>query len=181
MADLISLAQDIGFSHAARLNAKTLVVRGEVRDMCASGRCQRYGHSWSCPPACGSLEHISKLLSSYTGGVLVQATTVMDGDFDAEAIERAQKKHKEDFATLARQARLLHPDCLPLTAGTCTLCNRCTYPDRPCRYPAKRLSSMEAFGLLVRDVCRDAGLPYYYGPGTLTFSSCILTREDEKA
>ena len=172
MADLIELAKDIGFSHTA---ARALP---EVREMCASGRCRRYGKSWSCPPACGSLEHTAKLITSYRRCVLVQTTAEMDGDFDAEAIERAQEKHKADFQTFARQAKLLCPDCLPLTAGTCTLCRRCTYPDRPCRYPNKRLSSMEAFGLLVSEVCQSAGLPYYYGPGTLTFTSCILTREE---
>jgi hypothetical protein len=39
------------------------------------------------------------------------------------------------------------------------------------------LSSMEAYGLLVSEVCRASGLPYYYGPKTLTFSACILTKE----
>lgn len=178
MPDLIRLALDIGFSHAAPLDAAQLRVRAEVRDMCASGRCQRYGKSWSCPPACGSLEHITAILAQYQSGVLVQTTAQMDGDFDAQAIEEAGRRHKANFFTFARQARLLYPDCLPLTAGSCTLCRSCTYPDRPCRFPAKRLSSMEAFGLLVSEVCTGAGLAYYYGPGTLSFSSCILTKED---
>ena len=178
MTDLISLAKEIGFSHVARLSAATLKVRPEVREMCANGRCQRYGKSWSCPPACGSLEYTAKLLASYGSGILVQTTADMDGDFDAEAIEKAQEAHKAQFLTLSRQARLLYPDCLPLTAGSCTLCRRCTYPDRPCRYPKKRLSSMEAFGLLVSEVCQQAELPYYYGPGTLTFTSCILVKEE---
>ena len=39
------------------------------------------------------------------------------------------------------------------------------------------LSSMEAYGLLVSNVCRSSGLEYYYGPLTLTYSACILTKE----
>ena len=65
--------------------------------------------------------------------------------------------------------------CLPLTAGSCTLCRKCTYPERPCRFPKKRFSSMEAYGLLVSDVCLKSGLKYYYGPKTITYTSCILT------
>ena len=72
---------------------------------------------------------------------------------------------------------MLYPGCLPLTAGSCTICRSCTCPEKPCRFPNKMLSSMEAYGLLVSEVCKDAGLAYYYGPGTLTYSACILTKE----
>ena len=63
---------------------------------------------------------------------------------------------------------------LPLTAGTCTLCHTCTYPDRPCRHPKQRLSSMEAYGLFVSDVCVRSNLAYNYGPRTLTYTACVL-------
>lgn len=174
MADLVKLALDVGFSHAVLLDASTLRALPEVRDMCVSDRCRRYGKSWSCPPACGSIEETAARMAAYSGGVLVQTTAQLEDDFDAESMAAAQKLHKEHFFTLARQVRLLHPGCLPLTAGSCTICRTCTYPDRPCRFPGKMLSSMEAYGLLVSQVCKDAGLPYYYGPKTLTYSSCIL-------
>ena len=175
--DLVTLALEVGFSHAAPLNTAALRALPEVREMCASGRCQRYGRSWSCPPACGTLEETETAMRRYTGGVLVQTTTQLADDFDVEAMELAQKTHKAHFFTLARQVRLLVPDCLPLTAGSCSLCRSCTYPKAPCRFPHKMLSSMEAYGLLVSEVCQASGLPYYYGPGTLTYSACILTNE----
>ena len=68
--------------------------------------------------------------------------------------------------------------CLPLSAGPCTLCARCTCPTRPCRYPSKRLTSMEAYGLWVSDICQKSGLPYNYGPQTLTYTSCVLIAEE---
>ena len=174
MADLVKLALDVGFSHAALLDASTLRALPEVRDMCVSDRCRRYGKSWSCPPACGSIEETAARMAAYSGGVLVQTTAQLEDDFDMESMNAAQERHKQNFFHLARQARLLYPDCLPLTAGSCTICRSCTCPDKPCRFPNKMLSSMEAYGLLVSEVCKDAGLPYYYGPGTLTYSACIL-------
>ena len=176
--DLVKLAGEIGFSHAAPLNVKALRALPEVREMCASDRCRRYGKSWSCPPACGSLEECQTRMLGYTGGVLVQTTANLEDEFDFESMTRAQEEHKKRFFTLARQTRLLVPHCLPLTAGSCSICRSCTFPDRPCRFPAKMLSSMEAYGLLVSEVCAASGLPYYYGPGTLTYSACILTREE---
>ena len=52
---LLELAQQAGFEHTGILNTDALVLRPEVRDMCASGTCRRYGHCWTCPPGCGSL------------------------------------------------------------------------------------------------------------------------------
>lgn len=33
---------------------------------------------------------------------------------------------------------------------------------------------MEAAGLMVSEACETAGLPYYHGPGTISYTSCIL-------
>lgn len=116
-------------------------------------------------------------MAAYSGGVIVQTTGTMADDFDLDAIRETERLHKTRFLTLARQVRCFQPDCLPLTAGACTLCRKCAYPDKPCRFPGKMLSSMEAYGLLVSDVCIKSGLKYYYGPGTMTFTSCILTEK----
>jgi len=174
MERILNLAQEIGFTTAAPLNMEALVFRTEVRDMCAADRCQSYDRSWSCPPACGTPEGCANRMGAYAHGVLVQTTGLMEDDFDAETIGETYLRHKRNFETLARQTRLLHPDCLPLTAGACTLCRKCTYPDRPCRFPKKRLSSMEAYGLLVSEVCVRSGVPYNHGPRTITYTSCIL-------
>ena len=102
----------------------------------------------------------------------------VDNDFDYESIAATERAHKRRFADFARQMRRLCPGCLPLTAGSCTLCARCTYPDRPCRYPTKRLSSMEAYGLFVSDICARSGLAYNYGPRTMTYTSCVLYNKE---
>ena len=171
---LLELAQQAGFTGAVPLNLSALQTVPEVREMCAAGRCGAYGHSWSCPPACGTLQQCQSRMGRYSNGILVQTTGSLEDDFDLEGIAAAERRHKKAFADLTRQARLLHPDCLPLTAGGCTLCRRCTYPEKPCRFPPKRLSSMEAYGLLVSDVCTRSGLPYNHGPRTITYTSCIL-------
>ena len=175
MENLLILAKQAGFTQVAPLDTSVLEVRTEVRDMCASDRCKAYGRSWSCPPACGTLEQCQAQMHRYKRGILLQTTGDMEDDFDVEALYETEQRHKASFTTLVRQIRTLYPNCLPLTAGTCTLCRKCTYPERPCRFPKKRFSSMEAYGLLVSDVCLKSGLKYYYGPKTITYTSCILT------
>ena len=176
MEQWLTLARQAGFSQAAPLEMAALEVREEVRAMCAADRCHRYGKSWSCPPACGTLEQCRERMARYAGGILVQTTGTLSDPFDLEGMGMIEKRHKASFATLARQMRLLMPDCLPLTAGSCTLCRSCTYPSKPCRFPKKRFSSMEAYGLLVSEVCTRSGLAYYYGEGTMTYTSCILIK-----
>ena len=70
--------------------------------------------------------------------------------------------------------RPLYPKLLPLGAGCCTRCKDCTYPDAPCRFPEKMVSSMEAYGMLVLEICKANGLSYYYGADTMTYTSCFL-------
>ena len=175
MPEILTLAREIGFEGAAEFDPARLEFRADVRAMCADGRCKRYGKCWSCPPACGSVEKLASRALSYARGVLVQTVGALDGDFDAEGIIAAERVHKRRFDTLARQARLVTGgNCLPMGAGSCTRCAKCTYPDKPCRHPELLWPSMEACGLLVADVCKLAGLEYYHGPGTITYSSCIF-------
>lgn len=168
------LAEQIGFSHWAPVNMAALVPSSAVREMCASGRCRMYASSWGCPPAFGSLDDSSRLLSRYRSGLLLQTTGQMADDFDLDTIRETEAIHKTAFDTIARQAKLLEPDCLPMSAGACTRCKKCTYPSRPCRFPNRVFPSMEARGLLVGEVCKTSGLEYNYGPRTITYTACIL-------
>ena len=66
------------------------------------------------------------------------------------------------------------PGMLPLGAGTCNICKKCSYPDKPCRFPEKRVSSVEAYGMVVNEFAVKNGLKYNYGPNTMTYTSCCL-------
>ena len=174
MQSLIDRALAFGFSHAGALDAKKLVVRHEVRDMCRADKCRQFGKNWMCPPACGSIEDNQTILSRYAQGIILQTTGELEDDFDIETMEAAGEAQKTRFLAFSRELRAQFPDMLPLTSGACSLCPACTYPDTPCRHPNEAAPSMEAFGLVVSDVCADNGIPYYYGPRTITYTGCLL-------
>ena len=171
---LAKRAEEFGFSHAGVLNADTLSVRSEVRDMCAADKCHLYGKSWMCPPGCGSLEESREKLVGYTGGIIVQTTGQMEDDYDYETMMEAGKTQKENFFAFRKILRSEYPNMLALSSGGCELCESCTYPDEPCRQPDDAIPSMEAFGLVVSDVCTKNQLGYYYGPQTITYTGCYL-------
>lgn len=174
LEDVYELAELVGFSHWGELNVASLDFRAEVRDMCAADKCGKYGKSWSCPPYCGTLEEIAARASKYNCGVLLQTTGNMEDDFDYECIKETGALHKAHFADFLNWLKSLYPDNMPMDAGTCNVCKECTCPDAPCRFPDKAVSSMEACGLVVSDVCSASGVSYYYGEKTITYTSCVL-------
>ena len=176
MADRITLDQvlEIGFEHAAFFDPAQLTFRQDVRDMCAADKCQQYGKNWACPPACGEVSESVEKAKKYKNALMVQTTAFLEDSFDFETMMQAAKDHKERFAKVVDLFRSEYPDCLPMGTGGCNICRKCTYPDEPCRFPDRKFTSMEGYGLYVSAECKKAGLEYNYGPGSLTYSSCIL-------
>ena len=173
---LIRQALDHGFSQAGELNVSALVFMPEVREMCSVDRCNQYGKNWRCPPGCGSIEDAAAEAGKYSYGILVQTIGQMEDDFDYETIQSAGGTHKENFASLIDNLKKQYPDILPMGAGTCTICETCTYPDAPCRFPDRSISSMEAYGLWVSKVCELSNVPYNNGKSTITYTSCYLLK-----
>ena len=167
------LAEETGFSHWGFFKADGLRFLPEVREMCAANRCHMYDNCWSCPPACGTLEEVKEKSARYTWGILLQTTGELEDDYDGEAMMEAEELQKERFEAFCAGIGD-EEDKLPMGSGACMICAKCSYPDAPCRFPKRMVSSMEAYGLVVSEVCQLADIPYYYGPLTITYSSCVL-------
>ncbi|NLA28248.1 MAG: DUF2284 domain-containing protein [Propionibacterium sp.] len=172
----VQKALDFGFSHAGPMDPRTLEVRTEVRQMCASNLCHAYGRSWSCPPAVGSLAEHRLTIERYSIGLIVQYTAELDDPYDFETMQAADRRQSRLLAGFRRVLWPHFPDLLALGNGPCSICKTCTYPDTPCRFPKLLIESMEAFGLVVSDVCTANGLGYYYGPETITYTGCYLLK-----
>ena len=163
-------AKDAGFVHTAPLDPGTIVLKEEVRQMCTA--CGRYGKCWSCPPGCGTLEECRERISKYCKGILVQTVGELEDEFDGEAMMETEALHKAHFRKV--RELLMGENILALGAGSCTVCKNCTYPGEECRFPEKRISSMEAFGMVVTEVCRANGMTYNHGRNTIAYTSCVL-------
>lgn len=174
-AQLLSLASQCGFDHVGMLNVPALKFEPAVRDMCAADKCRSYGKCWTCPPYCGSLEEFAARAAKYRRGILVQSTGQMEDDYDVETMMDTETLQHDRFRALTAKVRQVCPDCMPLAAGACRVCEKCACPGAPCRFPDLAVPSMEASGLNVSRTCADSGIGYYYGPRTITFTCCILT------
>jgi predicted metal-binding protein len=177
MTDL-KLAEEIireaGFSYTGILDVKTIQLLPEVREMCAEGKCGQYAKNWACPPHCGSLEECRERLNKYRTGILVQTVGELEDSMDWEGIKDAEEIHKKHFLQTTEKLWEAYPEMLPLGSGCCTLCQKCSCPDQPCRRPKQRISSMEAYGILISDICVKNQMKYYYGPNTIAYTACYL-------
>ena len=173
-SDLIRKAIDCGFDEAAETDPKLFRFMPEVRDMCRADKCKSYNKSWSCPPACGTLEEISARAAGYDKCILLQTVGRQRDEYDFEFYSDTAARHNENFRVFVSLLREEDKDIFPMGAGSCRLCGECSYPGAPCKFPSKSFPSMEACGLLVSRVCEDAGLLYYRGPGSVSYTGCCL-------
>lgn len=174
MQTAVQKALDFGFSHACPLDVATLEVRSEVCDACAQNKCGQYGKSWACPPANGTLEENMAQMQGYRAGIIVQTTGELKTSLDYKAMMRIVEEHNQRFRAFRKELNADYPGLLALGAGGCKICEACSYPDAPCRLPNEMTCSMEGYGLVVNDVCKKNGIPYYHGPGTMTYIGCYL-------
>ena len=114
------------------------------------------------------------MICHYKKGILVQTVTELEDEFDWDGMIKAQNRHQEHFHLFLEKLCAFNPEFLPLGTVCCMICKTCSYPDAPCRFPEKMVSSMEAYGVLVLEVCKTNDLPYYYGADTMTYTSCFL-------
>jgi Predicted metal-binding protein len=176
MATIIAEAKAFGFSHVGELRCETIELLPDVRSMCASGKCAIYDKNWACPPACGTLAECGERINQFKSGIIVQTTGELEDALDGETMMETEAQHKETFLKFRAVLGEAYPELLALGAGACQQCKVCSYPDSPCRFPQKAISSMEAYGMLVTQVCQDNDIPYYYGDLTITYTSCYLLK-----
>ena len=174
MDDLIKMALDAGFAAAGKLDCSAVTLYPDVRAACELNRCGRYGKSWSCPPGCGSLKECEDRLRKYSDGLIVQTVGELEDEFDSEGMTETARRHASNFRTLSERLWADFPGMLPMGTESCSDCDCCTYPDAPCRNPRGTAIPMEAFGMMVHEVCRLTGMKYYHGKGTISFTGCFL-------
>ena len=174
LEELVRVGKDCGFTHIVPLDASTIRLFQDVRKMCEKNSCGMYGANWCCPPGMGDLEECERKIRRYSRGILVQTVGQLEDELDGEMMMETNDAHKEHFDEMHRRLLKKYPDLLACGAGTCTRCKKCTYPDAPCRFPENTYASMEAYGMLVTQVCQANHLPYYYGPCTIAYTSCLL-------
>lgn len=170
-------ALDSNISYTAIVETAAILFHEDFRKACEINACGKYDTNWMGPPAIGPIAELKKQVLYFRQGLLFQTVHHMTGSFDMKGMLAAGKEHQVLFRNFLEKIRKKYPDdkLLPLDAGCCSNCEKCTYPDRePCRSPEHAVSSVEAYGMNVAALMKTAGMPYNHGKGAIGFVGLIL-------
>jgi len=141
----------------------------ELYKTCATNVCGNYNKCWSCPPAVGTLETQKEKITAFSSAFVFTTKSDLDDSFDYEGMMKAKEQH--DRLTIEMHEYFVSNPVYG--AGSCSICKTCAYPE-PCRFPDKKISSIEAAGINVTELSRIGGIRYNNGQNTVTYFSMIL-------
>ena len=158
------------------IDPKELEFNNRIRWICEN-ECPMYGKSWACPPGVGSLNQCKGKCLVHENCLLISSIVEVDDIADMEETLATRPDHEALTNEVADIMRSLGADPYILSTEACTVCEKCAILDgEPCRFPEKMVSSMEAYGMLVLEICKRNGLTYYYGADKMAYTSCFLLK-----
>lgn len=175
--DLRRIALDSNAGCAAVVETSSIKFYEDVRKACERNVCGKYDTNWMGPPAIGPVRELKKRVLRYGRGLLLQTVHQTAGSFDMKGMLHAAAEHGAVFRNFLRRVKDKYPDedILALDAGCCSYCDACAYLDgEPCPYPDQALSSLEAYGMDVAALMKDAHLPYNHGKRAVGFVGLLL-------
>ncbi|UOO37289.1 DUF2284 domain-containing protein [Oscillospiraceae bacterium CM] len=171
-AAIEGLIGDYPICEYAFLKPEELVYSDKVRFICET-TCPRYGKSWACPPVIPSVETCMDAFKAYEHVFLFSTVAEVSDSMNNDICLVAKRDHEKVTLDLRRAFRDRFGEVLALSTG-CRICDDCTYPDGPCRFPDERLSSVESHGVLIMETASSLGISYDCGNNIVTYFSLIF-------
>lgn len=158
-----------------------LVINQGVRDLCEMNSCGRYGSSWACPPAVGTVEECRSRMMKYKNVFVFSTVHELEDSFDFEGMMAGKETHENIRKKVVDCFRELVPgELLILSGDSCSRCKKCTYPSAPCRFPGEVCPTVESYGVEVYRLAQTVQIDYINGKNTVTYFCCILYGSDHQ-
>ena len=148
--------------------------REEVVAACATNQCGQYGTCWTCPPGVGTFEEPKARALAFENALVFTCKYALEDCFDYDGMYAAGRLARKTLFSIADAMRADGLRFQAMGCGSCDLCEKCTYPDAPCRFPDRALTSVEANGIQVIELAKNIGINYNNGENTVTYFSMIL-------
>lgn len=152
----------------------------QVRTICEK-ECERYGATWACPPAVGSLEECEKTIRSYPAGIFFSSAAFVSDAQNMEETLSTRREHEILSSKVGAYLRSLGYETYILSTESCDICSRCSYLDKePCRFPEHMHPCLESHGVVAFQIAQEEGMDYQLDPNTILWFSLILYRQKKK-
>lgn len=150
-----------------------IVFSDELWKYCAANSCGKYKKSWMCPPAINNDRHLIEKYRAFNKVLVISKVSPLEDPFDLEGMEAARAAFQrilfdfqKHFGTDFRYSLL--------GAGPCSICEKCTYPGNPCRFPDLAFPSLEALGINVTELANTCKMKYNNGVNTVTYFAAVF-------
>lgn len=168
-----------GAYKVAVVEVKDIVFDRRFREQCASNACGCYGKNHMCPPDVGDIDELINRAKQYDKALVFQTVTPLEDSYDFEGMMAAGKSFHCLVRRLREAVRAGYAgNVLILGGGGCRECEVCAKrEDLPCRKPEAATPSLEAHGIAVSELAKQAGMRYINGQDTVTYFGAMLYKE----
>ena len=104
-----------------------------VRQICKK-ECSRYGASWSCPPAVGTVEVCKERCMNYDHVLFFSSIAEVDNIMDMDETLKTKSEHEKITREIEQHLKDKTLLTFALSSDSCQLCDKCTYPRGGCRH-----------------------------------------------
>lgn len=177
MKNLSEILEQAGVFQYGIVDTAKVEFSHEVRKMCEANICRQYGATWACPPAIGTIEECEARCRKYGKMLVFSVKYALEDSFDYEGMTKGMTDFKSVARKLEGQMQLQLDDYIMLANEGCDLCEKCAYPDKPCRLGNKVHGSIEGYGIFVSELAAMAGMNYMNGQNTVTYFGALLFNE----
>ncbi len=150
-----------------------------VRTICQE-ECTRYGTTWACPPAVGSVEECESRIRQYPQGIFFSSVAEVSDILNFEETLDTRSAHEHLTNLLGDFLKKQGMDVFILSTESCDLCTECSYPQgKPCRHPERMHPCLESHGVMVSELTEQEHMEYSLGGNAILWFSLILFRKEQ--
>ncbi|MCI9485982.1 MAG: DUF2284 domain-containing protein [Lachnospiraceae bacterium] len=168
---------ELPLAQYAWIRTEELTFLERVRYICET-ECPRYGTSWACPPAVGTVEECREKCLSYEEGFLFTTFSEVADIADLEQTLAYRAGHEETTRRVRDIFKERGLEVMALSTESCAVCETCAYPEEFCRHPEKMFPCVESYGILVTELAEKCDIEFMYGGNVVTWFSLLFFREN---
>ncbi len=150
-----------------------------VRKVCEM-ECPRYGSSWSCPPAVGTVPECEKACRRFDRCFIFSSIAEVNDITNMSETLPTRMAHEEITRAVRDLFKEEFGEVLVLSTESCDLCEKCSYPNGPCRQKDKMFPCVESYGILVTELAEKGGMSFANGANVVTWFSVIFYNDKDE-
>lgn len=145
----------------------------KVRTICKK-ECPRYGNSWSCPPAVGTLEKCKKTCLDYSKALIFSSVADVPDYSNMAHLLKTKNEHEQITKKIEKFLRINGISCYTLSTDSCSICEKCSYPKKVCIHPEVMHPCIESHGIIVTNILEKQQMDYFMGENMVLWFSIIF-------